>query len=109
MSAVVELVDWIEIHNARLVGSGNERAAVLAKEHGVAGVAVSDAHSVLEVGVAYTTLDGDPSTPAGLLAALAGAETVSGRATYVVRLWTPIAKSVNRLRGNRRIRPGPRE
>jgi predicted metal-dependent phosphoesterase TrpH len=109
MSAVVELVDWIEIHNARLVGSGNERAAVLAKEHGVAGVAVSDAHSVMEVGVAYTTLDGDPSTPAGLLAALAGAETVSGRATYVVRLWTPIAKSVNRLRGNRRIRPGPRE
>ena len=37
----------------------------------LAGVAVSDAHSVLEVGVAYTALDGDPSTPAGLLAALA--------------------------------------
>ena len=29
-----------------------------------------DAHSVLEVGVAYSALDGDPSTPEGLLAAL---------------------------------------
>ena len=68
-------------------------------------MAVSDAHSVLEVGVAYTAIDGDPSTPAGLLAALAGAELVAGRATYAVRLWTPIAKGVQRLRGNRRIRP----
>ncbi len=91
------------------MGRGNEQAAVLAKEHGLPGVAVSDAHSILEVGVAYTALDGDPSTPAGLLAALAGAETVSGRASYAVRLWTPVAKSVNRLRGNRRIRPGAPE
>ncbi len=53
-----------------LVGGGNERAAAFAREHGLAGVAVSDAHSVMEVGVAYTALDGDPSTPDGLLAAL---------------------------------------
>jgi len=109
MSAVVSLVDWIEVHNARLVGRGNEQAAVLAREHGLAGVAVSDAHSVLEVGVAYAALDGDPSTAAGLLAALAGAENVAGRASYAVRLWTPVAKSVNRLRGNRRIQPGAPE
>jgi hypothetical protein len=106
MSALALLVDWIEVHNARLVGGGNERAAEFAREHGIAGVAVSDAHSVMEVGVAYTALDGDPSTPAGLLAALPGAELVPGRATYAVRLWTPIAKAVNRMRGNGRIRPG---
>jgi predicted metal-dependent phosphoesterase TrpH len=106
MATVVSLVDWIEVHNARLVGRGNERAAGFARDHGLAGVAVSDAHSVLEVGVAYTALDGDPSTAAGLLAALPGAEIVPGRATYAVRLWTPIAKAVNRSRGNRRIRPG---
>ena len=109
MSTLVSLVDWVEVHNARLLGGGNERAAGLAMEHGLAGVAVSDAHSVLEVGVAYTALDGDPSTPAGLLEALAGAEIVSGRASYAVRLWTPVAKSVNRLRGNRRIKPGAPE
>jgi predicted metal-dependent phosphoesterase TrpH len=106
MVALGPLVDWIEVHNARLVGGGNERAAEFAREHGLAGVAVSDAHSVLEVGVAYTALDGDPSTPAGLLGALAGAEIVPGRASYAVRLWTPVAKAVNRLRGNRRIGPG---
>ena len=56
--------------------------------------------------VAYTALDGDPSTPAGLLAALAGIELVRGRATYGVRLITPIAKAVQRLRGNGRVAPG---
>jgi len=106
MSTLVSLVDWVEVHNARLVGGGNERAAELAREHGLAGVAVSDAHSVLEVGVAYTALDGDPSTPAGLLAAFPSAEIVPGRASYVIRLWTPVAKTVNHLRGNRRIHPG---
>ena len=106
MLALAPLVDWIEVHNARLVGGGNERAAEFAHEHGIAGVGASDAHSVMEVGVAYTALDGDPSTPAGLLAALPGAEIVAGRATYVVRLWTPVAKLVNRLRGNVRVRPG---
>jgi hypothetical protein len=59
----------------------------------------------VEVAVGYTALDGDPSTPEGLLAALPGAEFVTGRASYVVRLWTPIAKGVQRLRGNGRIRP----
>ncbi len=29
-----------------------------------------------------------------------------GRATYLVRLWTPIAKGIQRARGNGRIRPG---
>ena len=106
LETLLSLVDWVEVHNARLVGGGNERAAALAREHGLAGVAVSDAHSVLEVGVAYTALDGDPSTPAGLLAALVSAEIVPGRASYVIRLWTPVAKTVNRLRGNRRIHPG---
>jgi hypothetical protein len=100
------LVDWIEIHNARLVGrKGNEQAADLARELGIPGVAVSDAHSILEVGVAATRLDGDPSTPAGLLAALASARLVPGRATYFARLVTPVAKVVQRFRGNGRVRP----
>jgi predicted metal-dependent phosphoesterase TrpH len=106
MSELASLVDWIEIHNARLVGRGNERAATFARERGIPGVATSDAHSVLEVGVAYTAVDGDPSSPAGLLAALAGAEIVPGRASFAARLWTPVAKVVNQLRGNGRIRPG---
>jgi hypothetical protein len=96
-------VDWVEAHNARvMVGNGNEKAAAFARERGLPGVAVSDAHSVMEVGVAYSALDGDPSTPAGLLAALPTAELVTGRATFFIRAVTPVAKLVQRARGRGR-------
>jgi predicted metal-dependent phosphoesterase TrpH len=105
MDSLGASVDWVESHNARLMGRGNERAAAYARERGLPGVAVSDAHSILEIGVAYTALDGDPSTPSGLLAALTGVQLVPGRASLVIRAWTPVAKLVQRTRGNRRVRP----
>jgi predicted metal-dependent phosphoesterase TrpH len=106
LEAMAQLVDWVEAHNARVVGgSGNERAQQLARDIGLPGVAVSDAHSVLEVGVAYTALDRDPSTAEGLLAALTNVELVPGRASYIVRTLTPVAKLINRARGNRRVPP----
>ncbi len=105
MASLAPHVDWVEAHNARLVGHGNEDAALFAHDNDLPGIAVSDAHSVMEIGVAYMALDGDPSTAAGLLAALPTLEIVPGRASYFVRLWTPIAKGVNRMRGNGRISP----
>jgi hypothetical protein len=105
MASLAPHVDWVEAHNARLVGHGNEDAALFARDNDLPGIAVSDAHSVMEIGVAYMALDGDPSTAAGLLATLATLEMVPGRASYFVRLWTPIAKGVNRIRGNGRIKP----
>jgi predicted metal-dependent phosphoesterase TrpH len=106
IGALVGLVDWVEAYNARVVGGkGNEKAAELARTAGIPGVAVSDAHSTLEVGMAATRLDGDPSTPAGLLAALATARIVPGRASYYVRAITPFAKLVQRARGNGRVQP----
>ena len=106
MEAIGPLVDWVEVHNARLLGGGNERAAVFAVEHGRPGVAASDAHTVLEIGVAYTVVDGDPGTPGGLLAALPTAMLVTGRASLAVRLWTPIAKGLQRVLGNGRTSSG---
>ncbi|HEY6058073.1 MAG TPA: PHP domain-containing protein [Candidatus Limnocylindrales bacterium] len=106
MESLAAAVDWIESHNARVVGSAsNERAAAFAVEHSLPGVAVSDAHSVIEVGISYTVLDGDPGTPAGLLAALETVRLVPGRASYVARAFMPVAKLVNRVRRNRRIGP----
>jgi predicted metal-dependent phosphoesterase TrpH len=106
MDGVVDKVDWVETHNARVaVGNGNQRAAELAGSRGKPGIAVSDAHSAFEVGVAYTAFDVDPSTAAGLLAALPTAELITGRASFYLRLWTPIAKLVQRARGNRRVSP----
>jgi predicted metal-dependent phosphoesterase TrpH len=104
LTALVGLIDWIEGYNARVLGgSGNEQAAAFGREHAIPTIAVSDAHTTLEVGVAYVVIDGDPSTPAGLLAALPTAEMIVGRASYAVRLVTPLARTVQRLRGNRRV------
>ena len=100
-------VDWIETWNARLmVGDGNGRAAELAARLGVPGVAVSDAHTTMEVGIASTILTGDPSTPDGLRAALAGQlELTMGRASAYVRLITPAAVLIQRARRRGRVRP----
>ena len=61
---------------------------------------------VFPAALASTVVSGDPSTPAGLLAALRDAQLTTGHATYFVRLMTPAAKVVQRLRGVRRV-PGP--
>ncbi|NJD28715.1 MAG: PHP domain-containing protein, partial [Chloroflexi bacterium] len=107
--SLAETVDWIEVWNPRvLFGPGNELAAALAKRVGVPGVAVSDSHTTLEVGLASTALTGDPSTPAGLKVALAGElQLVTGRASRYVRLVTPVARLINRLRGRGRVHPTP--
>jgi predicted metal-dependent phosphoesterase TrpH len=108
MDDLAPLVDWVESHNARiLIGDGNRRAATFAADHGLPGIAVSDAHSVLEVGVAYVAVQGDPSNPDGLRACLGTAELVTGRATVFVRAVTPFAKLVQRIRGNGRLAPNP--
>lgn len=100
-------VDWIEAWNARLMfGDGNARAAGLAQKLGVPGVAVSDAHTAMEVGVASTVLHGDLSTPDGFKAALAGPrELITGRASAYVRLLGPAAKLMQRARGRGRVQP----
>jgi predicted metal-dependent phosphoesterase TrpH len=101
-----EGADWVEAHNGRLVGGGNHRAAQWALEREMPGVVVSDAHSIMEVAVAYTAMTGDPSTPEGLRAALAGPlDLIPGRASYVVRAVTPFAKLIQRARGNGRVPP----
>jgi predicted metal-dependent phosphoesterase TrpH len=106
---IADKVDWIEAHNARVVGgSANEQAAVFARERGLPGVCASDSHTVLEVGVSYNVVRGDPGTPAGLLEALASLGMRPGRASFYVRAWTPLAKTIQSIRGNGRRRPQPR-
>lgn len=109
MERLAPLVDWVETHNARIIGgAGNQKAAEFARAHGLPGIAVSDAHSTFEIGVSYTILEGDPSTAAGLLAGLGSATFVTGRASFYIRLLTPLAKVIQRARGNGRIRPNDR-
>ncbi len=107
LEALAGSVDWIETWNARILfGDGNARAAQLALVAGVPGVAVSDAHTATEIGVAYTVVVGSLDSAADLRAALAaGPELVIGRASAYVRLVTPVAKIVNGVRGRGRVRP----
>jgi predicted metal-dependent phosphoesterase TrpH len=105
---IAAAVDWIEVYNARVIGgSANERAATFARERSLLGVCASDSHTVLEVGISYNAVRGDPSTPAGLLAALAGVDIHPYRASYYVRAWTPLAKLIQSIRGNGRGRTHP--
>lgn len=78
---LVANVDWVEVWNGRVGRSAvNEQAAALADRMGVPGIGVSDAHSLVEVGTVYTTMGGDPSTPAGLREALSGVLTITAPA-----------------------------
>ena len=106
--ALLSQVDFIEGWNARLVApGGNQRAAELAATHGIPSVASSDAHSIMEIGNAASILTGDPSTPAGMRAALAAPhELITGRGSFVARAIMPAVKFINAARGNRRITPG---
>jgi len=110
LERLARLVDFVEAHNARVPYAGaNDRAAAFAREHGLPGIAVSDAHTVMEVGIAYAVLDGPVGTAEELLYALAGitpAVLVRGRGSLLVRGFMPVAKAIQRLRGNRRVPTG---
>jgi predicted metal-dependent phosphoesterase TrpH len=105
LEELAALVDYVEIHNARAYRDANPAAGAFAQRHALPGVASSDAHSVLEVGVASTVLPGAFTTASELLTLLPRAQIMPGRASYYVRLWTPMAKLINRTRQNGRIRP----
>jgi predicted metal-dependent phosphoesterase TrpH len=105
LEEIADKVDWIEAYNARVIGgSANERAAVFAREHNLPGVCASDSHTVIEVGVSSNEVFGEPGSAEGLLAALARVEMHPARATFYVRAWTPLAKLIQSMRGNGRIR-----
>ena len=106
LARLVDQLDFVEAWNARVLGgSANARAAEFAHHHGLPGVASSDSHSLLEVGVACTIVGGPVRTPGELRTALTHATLMTGRATYFVRGWTPLVKIINRVRGNGRVRP----
>jgi len=95
----------LEIRIPELVGDANEKAAAYARVRGLPGVAASDAHTITEVGISYTILPGPIDDAEDLLDALRAGppELVRQRASYLVRVVTPVAKVVQRLRGNRRV------
>jgi predicted metal-dependent phosphoesterase TrpH len=105
LERLIPVLDYVEAWNARLmVGDGNVRASEFAKVNGLPGVAASDAHTVMEVGVAYTILSGSLDSAEEFRSALAaGPRLVTAHGSRLIRLGMPFAKVVQRLRGNRRV------
>lgn len=71
LARLAELVDYVEVHNGRVLDSAvNARASDFARTHGLPQVAVSDAHTEREVGTVATAVDGPIDTADQLLRAL---------------------------------------
>jgi predicted metal-dependent phosphoesterase TrpH len=104
-SAVEEIlpyVDIVEAFNARThARSINAEARAFAAERGIAVTAVSDAHTVGELGRAYTELLDFDGTPEGFKRALAGATLIERPASRFVH----VASTVNKLRHRFRRTP----
>jgi len=86
LARLAPLVDIVEVMNARTtLGRDNDEAARLAAEHGLAGVAVSDAHSPWELGRAYVEAPSFEG-PQEFLEALRWATCVGRPSTPLVHL-----------------------
>ncbi len=104
LAQLAAILDYVEGWNARvMLGDGNRRATEFARDQGLPTVAVSDAHTVMEVGVAYTVADAALDTADEMRAALQTTRLVTGRASRLIRAGMPVAKVVQRMRGHRRV------
>ena len=88
-----------EARNARVTfASDNDRAVTFARDHGLAIVGGSDAHTRGEAGAAYATLDVPPATTAdGLRAQLPAMRLGGGVSNPVVHLGSAAARWGRRL------------
>ena len=97
LERIAATIDLVEIFNAReLTGRENRRAAAWAAEHGVPGVAGSDAHRTLELGHAWVEMADFTDRDTFLAAAREG--TVHGQLTGVlVHVLTRYDKLMNKV------------
>ncbi len=90
-------VDIIETFNSRTPFSGSiRRAAMLAREHGKAASAGSDAHTLGEIGRAYVQM-AEFDDPDGFLGALAQGQIFGQKSSYLAHFastWAKIRKHI---------------
>lgn len=97
-------IDMIEVFNCRVTFQRhNQRAAEFAARHGLPGIAASDTHSGMEVGMAFNAMP--PFTSADeLRASLAANEWHAGRSSVLIHLTTRWAVTMNAIDAWRRRR-----
>ncbi|MBI4198733.1 MAG: PHP domain-containing protein [Chloroflexi bacterium] len=98
LEEVLPYADMMETFNARNTNPMHDRqAAELAAQRHLHGVAVSDAHTLGEVGRTYMEVPEYDGTPQGLLAALREATPFCRRSSRLVHLASTYAKLHHRL------------
>ena len=98
LEEVLPLADIIEVFNARNTFDQADRQALeMAHTHGLAGSAVSDAHTLLELGRTYVSMAEFDDTTQGFLASLRQGSLVSHRSSPLVHLATTYHKLKGRL------------
>ena len=98
LSEVIKEADIVEGFNARnTLASANDRAKNLAKDAGLPVTAVSDSHTVIEIGRTYTEVQAKEITPKCLMLALADAKLVEYPVNPLIHLLTSAAKVRKKL------------
>ena len=106
LEELLPYVDIVEVFNSRNnMNADNRRAYEFAQEHGLLTSAVSDAHTVYELGRSYVEMPDFDGTPEGFKEALAQGRLVGRRTTPLIHVVTTLTKIKNRLLGKR---PRPR-
>lgn len=96
---IIDLVDALEVRNARCVRpEDNDRAVALAQEHGKLATAGSDAHTLYEVGRCHLHMPVFADTAESFLTALAQAEPTGQVSPFWPHLVSTYAKGRKRLR-----------
>ena len=100
LEEVLPHADIIETFNARnTFASANGRAEALAKERGLLMSAVSDAHTLLELGRTYVEIPEFDGTPEGFKESLRQGWLVTRRITPLIHFATTFTKLRHRLLG----------
>ena len=98
MAELLPLTDVIEAFNARnTLPSADRKAGELASTHGVALCAVSDAHSLGEIGKAYSLVPDFNYGPRDFLEALRQGNLIKRRSNPLVHLISTYAKHKKRM------------
>ncbi len=99
---ILPYVDLVEAFNARTMDPNvTEAGRLFAAEHGLTATAVSDSHTLNELGRTFTELPEFDGSPAGFKAALAEARLVGHAAGRHVHAYTTFAKVARRFFGPR--------
>ena len=103
--AITPYIDIIEVFNARnTLQADNEKAYQMSVREGIVGSAVTDSHTLVEIGRSYVDADDFDGTPSGLMVALENGNLVTKKINPLIHVVTTVTKLRKRLLGfNKRI------